>query len=92
MSWEGPGRVSHVHWLPCGGGQGCPAAGARGCQGTDAVPLLPVSQSGALSSFPLQEMKTYSKEQRGTGVGRRTRFAEPCCSSDLFKPLFFPLS
>ena len=31
--------------LPCGGRQGCPAAGARGFWRANAVPLLPVSQS-----------------------------------------------
>lgn len=78
--------------LPCGGRQGCPTTG--GFRGTNTVPLLPVSQSGGpLSSFPLQERKILlkKKKKRGPGVGRRTCFAEPRCSSDLFKPLVFPL-
>lgn len=98
MSGEGQGMVGEGFpcVLPCGGRPGCLCAGAGACQGTNAVPLLPVSQSGGpLSSFPLQERKTLLgkkiKRERGPVVGRRTRFAEPCCSSDLFKPLIFPL-
>lgn len=83
---EGRGRVSHV----C-----CPTARARGFRGTHAVPLLPVSQSGGPFLLPLLRKNIYfffkKKETREPGLGRRTHFAEPHCSSDLFKPLIFPL-
>lgn len=35
--------------------------------------------------------KKSKKKKVRAGVGRRTRFAEPRCSLDLFKPLVFPL-